>query len=349
MKSKWSLLVAALIAIVAVFFASKNLLHKKEAPVAVTDPYLKTLEEDKVNLKKLTPGKSEDDKKIYGAMIRLGETRWVGAKEAALKFATSESTYIREGSAQALGYFSDSESNAALEKLLTDKEATVRDFALKAIGRNSSPERTEILKKQQQSVKENSPESLALLESEFRLLKADGKGEEQETLKKILQIARGHNDISNQASLKLIELAPQWENTVLLLRTKVEEKKDPGMTAAGIRYLAGRRDPWLKDKWNLLARNPQPTVRKAVIQSLHRSCPSDRESIMLEIAKDETDPTVQEVVIDETKLLAEPWGAKVMDTLKPKIKDSHLIELLATTNGKALPPCAALEKETKTR
>ena len=349
MKFKWGILVGALIAATILIFVAKSVIRKSDHQAAITDPYLKSLEQDKVNLEKLKPGKPEDEKQIYGAMIRLSETHWAGAKSAALKYASSESTYLREGAAQALGYFSDSESNSALEKLLADPTPSVRDFALKAIGNNQSPERNQILKSQQQSVKENSSEALSLLESEFRILKAEGKSEEQETLKKILQMARGHNEISNQASLKLIELAPQWENTVLLFRTKVEEKKDAGLTAAGIRFLAGRRDPWLKDKWNILARNSQPPVRKAVIQSMHRTCPTDREAIILEIAKDETDPTVQEVLIDEIHLLAESWGSKAIEIIKPKITDPHLVELLATDKQKPLPPCANLEKETKTR
>jgi hypothetical protein len=344
MKYKWGILVGALIAIGVIFFIVKPSSRKENKQVSATDPYLKSLEEDKLNLKSLSAGRPEDDKKIYGAMIRLSETQWAGAQDAALKYATSESIYLREGAAQALGYFSESDSNAALEKLLTDAAPTVRDYALKAIGRFPSPERAEMLKTQQAKIKENTGDTLALLESEFRILKADGKSEEQETLKKILQMARGQSDVANQASLKLIELAPQWDNTVLLFRTKVEEKKEPGITAAGIRYLAGRRDPWLKDKWNALARNSEPAVVKAVIQSMHRTCPTDREDIMIEIATTETDPTVQEVVIDETKLLAEPWGDKVLNILKPKIKDPHLVMLLASSEEKRLPPCDNLEK-----
>lgn len=311
--------------------------------VDTSDPYMKGLETDKKILNQSLAGTKQEDNLAYGAMVRLAEIQWPQALESALKLAEHESAYLREGAAQTLGYYDNEKADSKLEVLIQDKDPSVQQSALRALGRSATPARQALISKYQAQQKENSPQTLALLESEYRVKNANKKGEE--VLTKIMNLAKSSSDsVANLAALKLIELAPMWPNTVMVMRTKVEEQKDPGVTAAGLRYLAGRRDPWLKDRWQKFATSPNSTIRKALIQSLHRSCPPERENLLVSIARIEIDPTVQDVVISETELLAEPWKDKVYSAMKSNVKDSLVQTRLNDILGHKVevnpnPPC----------
>lgn len=316
-----------------------------------SDPYLASLEKDKRVLDQALSGRALDGADVIGALVRLSEVRWPASLELALRWTKDEVVAHREAAAQALGHFDEKSATKALADLLADPIASVRESALHAVGETpTATGRRELLAQAAVPGKASPAEEIARLESEYRL---SAEGDKEKVLQKLLQLGKtGGGEAASLAALKLVELAPHWDQTVFLARSKIEGRADVGTVAAEIRYLAGKRDPWLKDRWPALAKSGDPAVRKAVIQSLHRSCPANRQTLLTEIARAENDPTVQDVVIQETNLLAENWGPNVFAALRPRVKDARLLaELKETdeTSAKPRPPCAGSEKETDSR
>jgi HEAT repeat protein len=278
--------------------------QSKSTPNPALDSYSIELQNNRTDLKAYLNGQTLDEASIYRAVIQLAEVKDPLALEAALRMKQSSSRYFREGSAQALGYFDTADASKALKELTSDREASVRAFAIQALGRSSSEERKETLSAVEEKGELGDEERIALSDARFKAAASDE--DREAALATLAKMANGKNaSLSSRAALKMVELAPESPQTRDVLHRKIAENTDAPVMGTGIRTLSSQRDPWIASKLTALALHENPLVRKAVIQSLHRVCPPNRWEILSTIARHETDPSVLEVVIDEALLIPE--------------------------------------------
>lgn len=236
----------------------------------------------------------------YGAMIRLAQRHEDAARAEALRQVTSPNALLRGGAAQALGYFDDAPSLEALKNLLNDKEKSVRLFAIQGLGHS-----TESLREQELlAVLENPNLDLEMqVEVDASLLNAS-KGQNQEAITRLLETARaGDGPANTEAAQRLVTLVPDDPRVLDMIRRKISAAKNERITALGTRYLSSRTDPWIRDVLKILSTHPSPSVRAAVIQSLHRVCPADRWAILDEFLASEQDEPTMKLVLEEPRYL----------------------------------------------
>jgi HEAT repeat protein len=315
-------LVAAVLASVFLF---RSVYRSKNAPKAGSglplDSYTEELQKNRADLKTYLGGGKVDDALVYRAVIQLGEVKDSVALEAALKLKDSSSRYFREGAAQSLGYYETSEAESALKTLTTDKEPSVRAFAIQALGRSSSDDRRQELDSLQEKGGLTDEELIALNDGKYKSAKTNE--EREAVLVNLAKLTSGKKtSLSSQAALKMVELAPESPHTREVLHRKVSENSDTAVMGTGIRTLASQRDPWISPKLEALSSHESPIVRKAAVQSLHRICPPNRWAILSSVAQHETDPSVIEVVIDEALLIPE----KNIETFLEALSDLPLVK-----------------------
>lgn len=264
---------------------------------------------------------------IYGAMIRLAQKQEEIARKEALKRASDESQFLRGGAAQALGYFSDSEAQAALKKLLSDPDKSVRHFAIQGLGtRTDSLGESDLLKLLEGSNQDD--ETKVVIYSS--LLKAASTQQRKDAaVSNLLKIAySGEGEAATAAAQKLVSQVPENPQVVDLIRKKISESKNEKVMASGIRYLSSKNDPWIRDALNRLVGHPSPMVRSAVIQSLHRVCPPDRWKMLDQFLQNEKEEPVLKLVLEEPMFLL---GEPAVEFLKKALASPKLTEGLKKT------------------
>ncbi len=287
------------------FFVTKQKSSDSQGKKA-TDEYDIKLAEYRKTLQAYENGNLDDKYKVYEALIRLGEVKDALALKLAIDFSKEEILLLREGSAQTLAYYPDEKSTEVLMTLLSDKEASVREFAARGLGKSQSKERLELVRKMLTDNKMNFKERLALLTS-FRNLAADAESKSW-ALNQIVNVANDKNSSEitarEEAALLLVQIAPYDEATKKVIQNQVLEGSSEKVLGVGIRLLATNQDPWIIPQLSKLSEHKSPIVRKAVIQSLHRNCPAHRWELMNRIMKSETDKSVIETGLREAALLA---------------------------------------------
>jgi HEAT repeat protein len=238
---------------------------------------------------------------IYGAMIRLAQKQEKIAHDEALKQAKSENSLLRGGAAQALGYFDDEESMGALKTLLSDKEKSVRLFAVQGLGQKSAKLRESELEALLKS-EDLDPEMKVEIQSS--LLKAGSETAQASAKEALLSIAKeGEENVNTEAAQRLVTIIPEDTQVIDLMRRKISAAKNERLTAVGTRYLSARGDPWIRDVLKTLSHHPSPMVRAAVIQSLHRVCPKDRWELLNGFLEKEQDPSTMRLALEEPMFL----------------------------------------------
>lgn len=314
MKSmnKLFVLVAVLIfVLVAVLFSQRTTVPDKSQSGTVNDEYSRTLDGDRETLRNFQNGSEKDEYKIYGAMIRLGEVRDERAYKIAIDMAKSESRLRREGAAQTLAYYTKGDATELLVELLSDSEPSVKEFAARGLGQVHDPARLEKVEELLKSNALSATQRLNLLSSFYLLSDIAGKTWAVDQMTSLASSL----DTSEAATLLLVQIAPEDKATTQLLYKKIEEGSSERVLGVGIRHLASRQDPWMAQNLAKFARHSSPIVRKAVIQSLHRICPSDRWSLLTKMIDSETDKSTIEVSIREAALLSGPEAKKFIDDI----------------------------------
>ncbi len=290
-------LVILVIAAAAAWFFLKNKTAKPEVASNQIVTEEMQLEQDRDALR----SSSATPNQVYGAMIRLAQKNEDMARDAALKRATDENAFLRGGAAQALGHFDDNESKETLKTLLSDKESSVRLFAIQGLGA-----KTDNLREQELRALLSSPELFPMMEVEIytSLLKSGSEQTKDEALGALLRIAsQGEEETHTEAAQRLITLAPENNRVLDLIRKKISAAKNERLTAVGTRYLSSRNDPWIRPILKTLSTHPSAMVRSAVVQSIHRVCPSDRWEILEKMLAREEDLNVQKLILEEPMYL----------------------------------------------
>lgn len=240
---------------------------------------------------------------IFGALVRLGQREEPLARQEAVKRAESSSKMIREGVANALGFFDDAESFEKLRKLVADPEKEVRIQALVALGRRPSDARRALLREIAARPGLSAEEKVAANSS---LAKLGGKGgETSSSVAALMRIAlTDHDDAAaTRAASEAVSLAPRDPKVLEMLRSMLENEKREGIRSLGVRHLAVSRDPWMLKNYRRYLDNAEPGLRMAVVQSLHFLCPDDRWSTLDKVISGDRDKGVVMAALQEPRFM----------------------------------------------
>lgn len=251
---------------------------------------------------------------IYGALLRLSRNQEAIARTEALKRVAHPETLMREGAAQALGFFNDDESLEALRSLLKDKEVSVRIFAVHGLGSKAGELRERELRALLEQTELDDATKVAVHASLYKA-SADAATKEEQ-LKRLSELALAGDDTANtEAVSQLSSIAPESPVSMNVLRQKVSQAKNERAVSLAIRQLSSLNDDWIKRNLKTLAANQSPRIRLAVVQSLHRVCPEDRWSILGDILKKERDTSVVRAGIEESQILGGERAAQFLQEL----------------------------------
>jgi HEAT repeat protein len=303
-------LIGVLVVILVIAAGAWFYLKNKPAKTEVTGNQIVTEEMQLEQDRDALSSSSSTPNQIYGAMIRLAQRKEDVARDAALKRATDENAFLRGGAAQALGFFDDNESKAALKELLNDKEVSVRRFAIQGLGAKTEGQSEQELR----ALLSASPDPMTEVEIYTSLYKAGSEQAKEDALGNLLRIAgAGEDEANTEAAQRLVTIAPDNNRVLDLIRKKISAAKNERLTAVGTRYLSARNDPWIRPVLKILMTHPSAIVRSAVVQSIHRVCPPDRWEILDKMMAREEDLNIQKLILEEPIYLG---GAKAKSFLE---------------------------------
>lgn len=260
------------------------------------------------------------DVDTYEALNRLARGQDQQALSSALEKANSNSRMVREGVANALGYFIDDKAFEALKVLLQDPEQNVRIRTLQGLGNAKENRRIELIQKHLNQ--EGLPDREKVIGNAVLLKLATQEKERQYSIKFLADFAKnGDGDVQYMAFSKLTELAPSDEATLALVRNKVEAGNNPNVVSLGVRHLATVKDKWLVSKLPMLLKNKNEAIRSAAVLSLHQYCLPDSWKILNEkFYTDKSELVINSVVQEASKL----GGLKAKDFLTKAIPSGIL-------------------------
>jgi len=265
----------------------------------LTEP--EQLQLDRDLLARVLAGSEAEPMHVYRALLNLSKNGDESAKKAAQKLAKDPNVTLREGAAQALGFYDDDESARLIRELLDDKEPTVRKFAIEGLGKRAGELRRETLEKILNAGSIDQETEVRVRASLVRVIEDDGRRPHLEGISKIA--LAGDEQVNTYAVSQLAQVAPEDPVSLNVFRQKVSQAKNERAIAIAIRLLSSKGDPWIKQNLKILAASRNPKIRLAVVQSLHRVCPDDRKQILESIVSRETDAQVKQFAAEEAALL----------------------------------------------
>lgn len=325
LKNKYLIPGILLIVAFGLFFkvlsSKKKVTEKTEKNQVVVD----SDKSDKGALEDFLNGDKIPENEIYGAVIRLGQVGDNTALEVAKKLVANESRLLREGAAQALSYFPDQNILKEVDVLLKDKEESVRVFAIEGLSVLKSQEREKMAEEKQKQSDLSTNEKVAVLGSLYKLRSQNEK--QKKDLENLLGLAVGSDKtLSQKASLKAMQIAFEAKPVKEMMIEKVKNSKDETVKTVAIRNLANANDPWLREKLLELSQNPNPAIKIAAIQSLHRVCPENRWQIIENIIKKEKEESIVNHALEEL-LFIERAKSLMLLTKLSKDKDISPVRL----------------------
>lgn len=317
-----------LLTIVVVFFAVgifKLLNNKKKVISGKTDKnqiIIDANKSDKAALEDFLKESQVPENQIYGAMIRLGQDGDKVALEVAKKLVSSPSRYLREGAAQALGYFADEKILNDLSTLSKDTEESVRLFALESLATLKSSAREKVAEEKIQDQKITASEKITLLGSLYKLRSDNEK--QKKDLEQLIALAKQKDaGLAKVATIKVMQLSIDNKHVKDLMVEKIKNSKDDNLRGVAIRNLANVNDAWLKEHLSELSQNPGAGVRIAAIQSVHRLCPENKWTVLESVILKDKDESVVNHALEELQFLEK---AKAMMLLAKVSKEKNLAD-----------------------
>jgi HEAT repeat protein len=265
---------------------------------------------------------SSNEVKVYEAFHRLARAKDPQALSSALEKVKSDSRIVREGAANALGYFTEDEAFAALMTLLDDPEHNVRIRTLQALANAPEEKREEAVLKYLARVGLTERENTMAHATMLRLTKDETK--KKNSIEALVKFSMAGDELEHYiAYSKLLEVVPNDENVLKLIRYKVWKSKNDELIATGVRHLGTIKDKWLKDKLDNFVSSPHEKVRTVAVATLHQYCPSNRWKILNDLVKAEKSPSVLDAVVREASILGGQSGKNLIDDL---VKSGLLLE-----------------------
>lgn len=256
-------------------------------------------------IKKTMPQVDTEEKQaaISETLIRLAANGDADARNRALGRLGHSSSIVRAGAARALGYFEDEEVLAALQNLLDDPEERVNLAAINGLAMRRSADRIRILKK---ALAQTTPYSNLNLSTLQAIVKLDPHSDVQEKYLKMWfsDIEGGRIENPLPIVMQIIEWKPQDERTILMLRKIVKNSRDfPALAASSVRHLSLIQDSWVRKNVEKVLKNGTPTIRLAVVETLHQTCPLRRWAILGEILKEDRTPAIRTAAMEQVQRL----------------------------------------------
>lgn len=292
-----TLLMAGATVIGFVYFDLDSL-FKEKRKYKSQDPYLQKLEDDQLVLEQALQGNKQPEPLIYAAMIRLSRQKNTIALKTSLLAATSQSRYLREGAAQALTNYDTKETRQKLIQLTGDPEKSVRKFALAGLRGDESS----LLVGKLNTVTEKDEKFEVLRTLYLNHQIAEQKDKYLNEIKSLRESSTDVELIIRICTFLIVE-ADQGKQVSSYLKAKIQNSVSPRLLAFAIRTLANQKDPWINTSYIQWIHHDSPHVRKAIIQSLHRTCPENRWEILTKLTTPEMDHTVLRVAINEAQLM----------------------------------------------
>ena len=302
---------------------------EKNGPLVGQDQYQNIEKNDQDRLREYLRNSKVPENEVYGAVIRLGQSGDKLALEVATKLKASPSKYLREGAAQALGYFSDQAAIPELKDLLKDKEESVRVFAIESLGVAASEQRQQVIEDLLKSSL-GAHEKVTAYASLFRV--SGQPNQKKLAFENLLSLANSSDaETSRLASFKAMQVSAQNNKAHDLMVSIVKANKDENLSAVAIRNLANENDPLIKEKISELVKSDKPGVRIASLQSLHRVCPDSRWSVLESVLKKEKDERVRRVALDELSFLDRKTATALLKKIvaEKKIEETSLKQIEA--------------------
>lgn len=310
------------VAIVAILGASSFLIYHKffRAQPHKMDKVEQEISNDRDLLKRFMDNKDVSEGNLYAAVIRLSQEGEKMALKAAEQLVNNESKLLREGAAQALGYFDDSDILPLVEVLFNDKEESVRVFAIESLGESSSPKR---LNKIEELAKKKSlgPSETVAVKAALYRLRTTPQEKERELTQLVGLTKNTNTELSKKAALRAIQLAGDSKVVAPVMREAVRNGGDDTVKSLSIRTLANMRDPMIAEKLPDLIKDKSKNVRVAAVQTIHRVCPSNRWAILAQVVKKDQDEFVVSRALEEMSFLER---AKAHETLTQLAIDREL-------------------------
>jgi hypothetical protein len=317
----------------------------KTGPQAGNERVAQMLKQDKANLSKA----DARDFEIHGALLRLSQRGDQLGRTEAIKRAKSESAMIRQGVANALGYFEDDESFTTLKSLLGDKEQPVRVHAIYGLGHKRNKNREDLLQELLKKKDLAGEERIAVISSLLRVVNSPEL--RNEAVGTLLSLAKDTKNptLSDHAVRMAVSMAPRDQRVTEMLRGMLNDKPSLSVEATAVRHLATTKDPWVRKHLRQFAESKSPQTRLAVVQSLHVACPDDRWSLLEKIVQSESDRSVLSAALRAPGYMPGDAAKSFMERVTRTVKlEGDAANVAKNTSdklkGPGVDPCQAQKK-----
>ncbi|MEO5969699.1 MAG: HEAT repeat domain-containing protein [Bdellovibrionia bacterium] len=289
----------------------------EKRPISEKERFESVLRQDRKALK----DKKSSDSEIYSALVRLAAESDPLARSESLVRIKSESSRVRAGSANALGFFEDDQSLEGIKSLLGDREPLVRIQALTGLGHRATSNREalvlEVLKRKNLSEEEREI-ALSTLVQVAHSDSARGKA-----LLELISAAQKQVTPKGRAAAaaQAIAVAPRDPRVIKMLEEILKSGATPALESSGIRHLAAVGNSWLKANMDKLSFSQNPETRLAVVQSLHAVCPQSRFDILQRVFEKDKDINVRSAALNELEYLL---GSASVNFLEKLVENKSL-------------------------
>ena len=274
--------------------------------------------------------------RVHGALTRLAQLK--GDEETlqmVLKKQESSSVLVRKGVAEALGYFSQPQSEDHLLKMLEDPELDVRAAAIKALGQKKSDVRKQALLDLYARVDDlHDKEKTALYSSLIKQIeRVSGKEKMVDSILSILESSE-EPQVLREAADVLVKIAPGSSKAQKFFEKTIQKGKDTELGQKGIYFLASVKSNWIKENIEELVFSDEELFRVAAIQSLSQVCPANRYELIKKSLIKEESKVVLDIILQSVQMMRDE---KMMQTIG-ELSQTQLSEYAYTTQQNLLNP-----------
>jgi len=281
----------------------------------LTRPPLDPLERQRQEDIRVLKDENPQEDAYFGAVTRLAQERLPLARQVAMKWITSPSETMREGSALALGKYDEVEALDTVSKMTEDSSQRVRLAAIAALAGSDSTRRREILSEVSSRPNLGDVEMIAALATQLRN-ERDPKLKEG-VIAKLLRFTESTSNVSSQlAAISELSIVSPRHPVLLTTFRSLAEKADTRIRSIVIRHLGAVGDPWIKANYSKLLASSDAEIKMSVIRSIPKFCPEDRWSLLENMILHERDRTIAEAAFQTAMEMPGTRAQRFFSSLK---------------------------------